>query len=374
VAAGTPPDVVDKAIRLGGTTLVQPVATAGLRAAQHGQTGTVRDIDYLGRPALEAYTPLTVPNSDLRWSIVATRNDSMVMAHERALAKTLVLTTTAIVFVMCLVALAFAQLFMRPIRRLEVGTQRISSGDYDVAVPVTSRDEIGHFTAAFNEMSRNLASKEAMLDELRRENGRLLLSLMPEPLAQRYRQGEQPIAQEHPDVTVIFADIVGLDETSDDLSGDELVGTMDELVRQFDAAAESLGVERIRTLHNGYLAGCGVTTPRLDNVHRTVEFAQEMQRIVDRFNSETGRSLALRGCISTGNAVSGLVGRSSVVYDMWGAAVRLAYEMHGGATQPGIYVTAPIYEMMRDTGQFSPLDPVTVDGSQHPIWRLSEQQ
>ena len=38
IAAGTPPDVVDRAIRLGGTTLVQPVASAGLRAAQRGET------------------------------------------------------------------------------------------------------------------------------------------------------------------------------------------------------------------------------------------------------------------------------------------------------------------------------------------------
>ncbi len=41
IAAGTPPDVVDEAIRLGGTTLVQPVPSAGLRAAQRGESGTL---------------------------------------------------------------------------------------------------------------------------------------------------------------------------------------------------------------------------------------------------------------------------------------------------------------------------------------------
>ncbi len=35
---------------------------------------------------------------------------------------------------------------------------------------------------------------------------------MPEPIVRRYREGEQTIAQEHQDVAVIFADIVGLDE------------------------------------------------------------------------------------------------------------------------------------------------------------------
>ena len=107
-----------------------------------------------------------------------------------------------------------------------------------------ARDEIGDLTAAFNEMSRNLAIKEKLLNEQRNENNRLLLALMPESIFQRYREGEATIAQKHQDVAIIFADIAGLDEVSNDLSGDEF---RDESFRQFDSAAETLGVERIRT-------------------------------------------------------------------------------------------------------------------------------
>ena len=267
-----------------------------------------------------------------------------------------------------------AQVFVRPLRRLEGGAERISAGDYNITIPVTSRDEIGDLTHAFNEMSRNLGIKEQLLNEQRRENDRLLLSLMPEPVVQRYREGEQTIAQEHQNVTVVFGDILGLDDISERLSGDELVGIVDELVRQFDAAAESLGVEPIRTLHNRYLASCGLTTPRLDNVHRTVEFALEMQRIVERFNGQSGRNLALRAGINTGNVVSGLVGRSSIVYDMWGAAVSCAYQMHSGATQPGVYVTEPVYEVVQDTRHFIPAGTIVVGGSEQPIWKLAERQ
>jgi len=108
-------------------------------------------------------------------------------------------------------------------------------------------------------MSRNLAIKEQLLNEQRSENDRLLLALMPESVVQRYREGEETIAQKHQDVAIIYADIVGLDEISNDLPEDELVGIVDELFRQFDSAAESLGVERIRTFHNGYLAAVGLS-------------------------------------------------------------------------------------------------------------------
>jgi len=373
INAGTPPDVADRAIKLGGTTLVQPVPTAGLRAAQRGETGVVSATDYTGNRELEAYAPLVVPNSDLHWSVLATRDDSDAFARLGRFSKTLVIGVAAIVFAICVASMIIAESAVRPVRRLQEGTRKISSGDYEFNIPVMARDEIGDLTAAFNEMSRTLAIKEELLEEQRRENDRLLLALMPESVLQRYRGGEETIAQKHQDVAIIYADIFGLDEISNDLPEDELIGTVNELFRQFDSAAESLGVERIRTFHNGYLASCGVITPRLDSTHRSVDFALEIGRIIDRFNSQSGHQLGLRVGVNTGNVVSGLVGRSSLVYDMWGGAVSLAYQMHSGAPQPGIYVSSQVYEAMRDVRQFTPAGTISVGGSDQTIYRLLER-
>ena len=373
VANGTPPDVAKRAIELGTTILVQPVPSAGARDALRGQTGTVTDTDYTGNREMEAYAPLNVPHSDLHWAILVTRDDSAAFARLGRFSKTLVIGVSTMIFVVCLASMLLAQVMLRPVRRLQAGTQKISSGDYEVNIPVSSRDEIGDLTAAFNEMSRNLAIKEELLAEQRKENDRLLLALMPESVAQRYREGQETIAQKHQDVAIIFADIVGLDEMSNDMSGDELVGIVDDLFRQFDAAADALGVERIRTFHNGYLASCGVVTPRLDSTHRSVEFALEMRQIIARFNNQTGHDLRLRVGINTGNVVSGLVGRSSLVYDMWGGAVSLAYQMHSGAPQPGIYVSAEVYRALEDVRQFTPAGTISVGGTDQPIYRLLER-
>ncbi|BDB41603.1 MULTISPECIES: adenylate/guanylate cyclase domain-containing protein [Mycobacterium] len=373
IAAGTAPSVADRAIRLGGTTLVQPVRSAGLRAAQRGETGVVAGTDYTGNRELEAYAPLNIPNSDLHWSILATRDDSDAFARLGRFSKTLAIAVTGMIFAVCVVSMLVAQAAVRPVRRLEKGTQQISSGDYEVNIPVTSRDEIGDLTVAFNEMSRNLAIKEELLNEQRRENDRMLLALMPESVVQRYREGEPTIAQKHQDVAIIFADIIGLDEISNDLPGNELVGIVDELFGQFDSAAEALGVENIRTFHNGYLASCGVITPRLDSIHRSLEFALEMRRIIERFNSRSPHDLGLRVGINTGNVTSGLVGQSGLVFDMWGAAVSLAYQMHSGTPQAGIYVSAQVYEAMRDSRQFTPAGTISVGGEEQAIYRLSER-
>jgi class 3 adenylate cyclase len=372
VDAGTPPDVAEDSIRQHGTTLVQPVATEATELAQRGQRGTLIARDYLGHETLQAYAPVGV--SGVHWSVIAKIDTSEAFAPVSAFTRTLVLSTAVIIFTVCLAAMLLARLFVRPIRRLEAGAQRISSGDYEVSLPVKSRDEFGDLTVAFNDMSRNLAIKDELLTEQRRENDRLLLSLMPEPVVQRYREGEETIAQDHQNVTVIFADIVGLDELSAEISSDELLAIVNKLTRQFDAAAENLGVEQVRTLHNGYLASCGMSVPRLDNVRRTVDFAIEMQRIVDRFNGETGHDLKLRAGIDTGTVSSGLVGRATLAYDMWGSAVNLAYQVQSGSPQPGVYVTSRVYDAMRDTMQFTAAGEVEGDGKVEPIWRLAERQ
>ena len=196
IAAGTPSEIVDRAIRLGGTTLVQPIGSAGLRAALRGETGVVSGTDYTGNKELEAYAPLDIPNSDLHWAILATRDDSDAFARLGRFSKTLGVAVAAMIFVISVASMLIAQAAVRPVRRLEEGTQRISSGDYEINIPITSRDEIGDLTGAFNEMSRNLAIKEELLNAQRRENDRMLLSLMPESVVQRYREGEETIAHE----------------------------------------------------------------------------------------------------------------------------------------------------------------------------------
>jgi class 3 adenylate cyclase len=374
IAAGTPVEDADRAIRLGGTTLVQPVPPETARNAQRGESGTQIGTDYLGNEALQAYAPVEIPDSDLNWSIVAKVNTSEAFAKEASFTRTIVLSTVGIIFAVCVAAVFLAQLFVRPIRRLEAGAQRIGAGDYNVLIPVETRDEIGDLTEAFNEMSRSLTVKDELLVEQRKEIAKLLALLMPEPVAERYQQGEEILAEEHQNVTVIFADIVGLDRLQAELTSQGSLSIVNEIERQFDAAAESLGIERGRAVRNGYLGSCGLNVPRLDNVRRTVDFALECQRIIDRFNHETGNSLGLRAGIDTGTVSSGLGGRYSVVFDMWGAAVNVAYQIKSGSPQLGIDVTDRVYQALEATMSFTSVGTVTVDGQEEPIWRLVQPQ
>ena len=250
--------------------------------------------------------------------------------------------------------------------------QRISAGDYRVDVPVETRDEIGDLTGMFNDMSRSLAVKEDLLTEQRGEIRRLLHSLMPAAIADKLRSGEAITARDHTNVTVIYAEIAGLDRLQAELSSAESLNLSKELIRQFDAAADEYGVERVRPVRNGYLGSCGLTIPRLDNVRRTVDFALECQRIIERFNSEASLNLGLRAGVDTGTVSSGLVGEPSPVFDMWGTAVNLAHRLKNGMPQPGIYVTARVFDSLSENMSFSSAGTLTIDGAEVSVWRLTE--
>ena len=68
---------------------------------------------------------------------------------------------------------------------------------------------------------------------------------MPETIAERFKQGEETIAVEHQNATVIFADIIGLDRLQVELSSQDSLVLVNELIRQMDAAADDLGLTAI---------------------------------------------------------------------------------------------------------------------------------
>lgn len=370
IKAGTPPAVAERAIKQGTTVLVQPVGTKATDAAQRGETGTLIATDYLGHRALQAYAPLNLKGLD--WVVVASVDSEEAFAPERNFAHKLVRSTALIIFLACLAAMVWSRLFVRPIKRLEEGAEKVSTGDYTVRIPEDTNDEFGDLSVAFNEMSQSLAVKHQLLTEQRAENDRLLMSLMPESVVERYRDGEENIAEDHQDVTVIYADVMGIDELSADLEADQSLKAINKLVRQFDAAAESNGIERVRNTHNGYLASCGLTVPRLDNIQRTVQFAMEMQRILKRFNTEMGSNIRLRAGVDTGEVTSGLVGRAGLIYDLWGGAVHLASTMRKGISEPGIYVSQAVYDATRDRLNYTPAGTVRVGDGEQQAWRLDD--
>lgn len=369
VGAGTPPEDADMMVAVRGSILLLTVETDAAERGVRGQAGTVVTRDYRDHEVLAAYAPL--PVGDLNWAVVAQIDTDEAFAPTRDFARSLAITIAAIVLLVSVAALLMAQVFARPLGRLVQGVRRIAAGDLDTRVPPSSTEEFNDLGTAFNEMGSSLRTKADLIEEQQREYDRMLLTMMPEAVARRYRGGEETIAEDHSNVSVVFADVVGFDEFAADLTSDQSLALLNGLVRSFDEAAERQGVERVRTLRRGYLASCGMVTPRIDHARRAVDFAREMQETIERFNAQHGSDLGLRAGIDTGTVTSGLVGRASVMYDMWGDAVNLAYRVQGAGGQAGVFVTARVYDRLRGSGYaFEAAGPIETQSGSQPVWLL----
>ncbi|WP_127476919.1 adenylate/guanylate cyclase domain-containing protein [Microbacterium sulfonylureivorans] len=368
ISAGTPPDIAERVVEVSGTVLLQPITTQPVVEALKGRTGAGISTSYLGDENIAAYTPVEIDG--LNWVAVARIDTAEAFAPVADFTRTLVLSLLAIVLAVSVLSLLLAQVFTRPIRKLVDAVRRVAGGDLAVQVPIGSRDEIGDLGSAFNDMASSLRIKQDLIEEQQVENQKLMLTLMPEAVAQRYRDGEETISEEHDNVSVVFAELVGFEEFAEDLSSETETSQLNALMRGFDEAATKTGVEKVRTLRGGYLASSGLIVPRVDNVRRAVDFAREMRAVVQRFNSQNGTEIDIRAGVDTGTVTSGLVARTSLAYDLWGDAVSLAYRVRSVTGLPGIYVSQAVRDRMQDSVTFTRAGSVELRGKAQDVWRI----
>jgi len=369
VRGGSSPDLAQRMVDVGGTVELQRVDTTPVKLALTGESGTVIAQSYLGREVLAAYAPVNV--NGVQWVIVSSLTTAEAFAPVDDFTRNIILAILAIILVVSLLSLLLAQVFARPVRTLVGAVRQVAGGDLGVEVTSKTRDEFGDLSNAFNDMSRSLQVKQQLIDEQKAETDRLLLSVMPEKVARRYQEGEETIAENHQDVTVVYADLAGFDEFGASLGTERELTMLNELMRQFDDAAVKAGVEKVRTLRSGYLASCGLIVPRVDSARRTVDFAVEMSRIVERFNAQYDASISLRAGIDSGTVTSGLVGKASIAYDMWGDAVNVANRVQALAGKPGIFLTQRVRDKLPDTTGLSEVSTVEIRGTTQTVWQVN---
>jgi class 3 adenylate cyclase len=209
------------------------------------------------------------------------------------------------------------------------------------------------------------------IDRLHRENERLLLNILPAPIAERLKAGDEHIADKFAEVTVLFADIVEFTKLASSMPAASLVELLNGLFTRFDLAANELGIEKIKTIGDAYMAVCGLPEICEDHSERIVRLGQRLMQIVREFSAERGADLHLRIGVNSGPVVAGIVGLRKFIYDLWGDTVNVASRMESHGVADAIQVTRPIFERLRDHYPFEARGTLEVKGKgQVETWLL----
>ena len=190
----------------------------------------------------------------------------------------------------------------------------------------------------------------------------LLTNVMPPSIAERLREKWAIIADSHESATVLFADVVNFTPLMAQYPPDDVVRYLNKIFSEFDEILAKYELEKIKTVGDAYMAAGGLPDPMPNHLEKMADFALEIQDLMSRTPSPSGKPMQLRIGIHTGPLVAGVIGNTKLMYDLWGDTVNIASRMESHGVSGQIQVTEDVVRALKDRYDFEKRGEVPVKG------------
>ncbi|HEY9613298.1 MAG TPA: adenylate/guanylate cyclase domain-containing protein [Allocoleopsis sp.] len=223
----------------------------------------------------------------------------------------------------------------------------------------------GAVAKQFASALRALAREKAKLAQEQDKSERLLLNILPAPIAQELKREDRQegtIADSFAEVTVMFADLVGFTELAAQTDPIELVEILNVIFSEFDQLTEDYGLEKIKTIGDAYMVVGGLPDPNPNHAEAIAQMALEMQARIAEYCMDTGKTLSIRIGINTGPVIAGIIGTKKFIYDLWGDTVNIASRMESHGIPGSIQVTEATYQCLKSRYLFEDRGMIKVKG------------
>jgi len=364
-------ETIEDVQRYGTSIIEQEVNTEATNDALARKEGTKIVDDYRGIKVLSSYSPLNVKGLD--WAVLSEMDLDEAYAPVNEFKRIILVWGSLIILLITTASLLLSSVFIRPVKRLISSTKQIGNGEISVLSTLEGGGEFGELATALNTMVDGLQAKTKAVEQESKNRQDLVLNMLPASVANRLLQGEDSIADQVENVSVMFSDVIGFRELSLNMNAGQMVRSLNDLVRRFDSVTDDYGIEKIKTSGDNYIAACGLSVTRLDHMSRMVDFALELQAQVKRFNYDHGSSLDVVSSIHSGDVIAGIVGSKKLIYDVWGETVSIANAMlaQSNASSGTILVSDPVHDFLKDLYLFEKIDPASPGERLIPVWRLT---
>ena len=220
---------------------------------------------------------------------------------------------------------------------------------------------ISYFVRQRDKLQERVDEQHRLLKIEQEKSERLLLNILPGPIAERLKAQNTTIADGFSDVTVMFADIINFTRLSEEMPPKFMVTILNEVFSHFDGLAEKHGLEKIKTIGDAYMVAGGLDEHHLREAHRQAapdysraicELALDMVEYMNSISGAKRLRLQIHVGIGTGPVVAGVIGMKKFIYDLWGDTVNIASRVTAEAGPGTILIDATTYRRVRDAFEF----------------------
>jgi len=241
---------------------------------------------------------------------------------------------------------------------------------------------ISYFVRQRDKLAERLDVQNKLLQVEQDKSERLLLNILPGPIAMRLKEQHATIADGFADVTVMFADIINFTRLSEEMPPKFMVTILNEVFSHFDGLAEKHGLEKIKTIGDAYMVAGGLDVHHLHADHLGVEreYSKAMCALaLDMLDYMAAQSymaaqpgsmrtqLQIHVGIGTGPVVAGVIGMKKFIYDLWGDTVNIASRVTAEAGAGTILVDDTTWRRVREEFEFKEPRNVSVKGKKEEV-------
>lgn len=200
--------------------------------------------------------------------------------------------------------------------------------------------------------NKEVLAQKQLVEEERAKSDKLLLNILPEPVANELKENGSAAPQYYNQVTVMFTDFKGFTQIAEKMSPQALITELEEYFLEFDAILERHNLEKIKTIGDAYMCAGGLPVKNDTNPEDAVKAGLDMQKFMERKREEKEQAgkpyFRLRVGIHTGALIAGVVGRKKFAYDIWGDTVNIAARMEQSGEPDKVNISGETYELIKD--------------------------
>jgi len=239
---------------------------------------------------------------------------------------------------------------------------------------------ISYFVNQRDKLQARIDEQYKLLQAEQEKSERLLLNILPGPIAQRLKEQHATIADGFSDVTVMFADIINFTRLSEEMPPKLMVTLLNEVFSHFDLLAEKHGLEKIKTIGDAYMVAggldehhqsAGTVASDRDYCSAICAMATEMREYMESLSGIRRARLQIHVGIGTGPVVAGVIGMKKFIYDLWGDTVNIAARVTEQAGPSTILVDTTTWRRVRNEFDFEGPQTIHVKGKgEITVYRL----